>query len=592
MVGRCKCTKFENDQVRLILDSYSFDMNRPYTVGLNTYHNIKVKGCVKIINKKTDFESIESKKEELVEELNKKGGLEGVQFVILLYVDHKKFDFLFSFFQVKWVKSFPSIVEKVAMVNSKEFEFDIQTIEETDGLVLDKERTVLCDSVKGKGLGKIVLNYILYNKLYTKESIFIVKDALIISGTDENQLQQTAKTLKLVFKKDLELLKTPLLVKVLSQKNINLKSFLSKEQMIEDQSSLNLKLMKWRQEPRLDLDKLSKLKVLMLGSGTLGCNMARLLVAYGVKNITFLDNGHVSYSNLARQSLFNTDSFDKEDKGIPKVEAAKQSLLKISPNCNVKTAHLEVPMPGHYINPDQIDNKHKNLLELEELIKEHDLIFNVFDSREARYFPTILSSLYNKLLFSIGIGYESFVIVRHGNFSPEFHKIITDPQLDIKDETNELTKQLNELKLKNDVGCFFCSDFLPPTDTMSNRTLDQQCTVSRPGISMISCGVAIELAVNSLHKESIGETPHFIRGVIGHEFNIGSYESSRYGNCVACSDFVIREFISDRKGFLLNVLNDPDVLNTYTKFSEQMEGMEEEDYEEILEFDSNWNVIK
>jgi len=37
-----------------------------------------------------------------------------------------------------------------------------------------------------------------------------------------------------------------------------------------------------------------------LGTGTLGCNLARLLVAYGVKKISFLDNGFVSFSNLAR----------------------------------------------------------------------------------------------------------------------------------------------------------------------------------------------------------------------------------------------------------------------------------------------------
>ena len=58
--------------------------------------------------------------------------------------------------------------------------------------------------------------------------------------------------------------------------------------------------MKWRLEPELDLDMLSKMKVFILGTGTLGCNMARLLVGYGVKYITFLDNGNVSYSNLAR----------------------------------------------------------------------------------------------------------------------------------------------------------------------------------------------------------------------------------------------------------------------------------------------------
>lgn len=40
--------------------------------------------------------------------------------------------------------------------------------------------------------------------------------------------------------------------------------------------------------------------MLILGTGTLGCNMARLLIGYGVTKITFLDYGKVSFSNLAR----------------------------------------------------------------------------------------------------------------------------------------------------------------------------------------------------------------------------------------------------------------------------------------------------
>ena len=40
--------------------------------------------------------------------------------------------------------------------------------------------------------------------------------------------------------------------------------------------------MKWRLEPLLNLKKLSKIKVLMLGCGTLGCNLSRLLLGYGI----------------------------------------------------------------------------------------------------------------------------------------------------------------------------------------------------------------------------------------------------------------------------------------------------------------------
>lgn len=74
--------------------------------------------------------------------------------------------------------------------------------------------------------------------------------------------------------------------------------------LAESSVDLNLKLMRWRLLPSLDLDTISQTGCLLLGSGTLGCNVARCLLGWGVRRITMLDNSTVSYSNPVRQSLF------------------------------------------------------------------------------------------------------------------------------------------------------------------------------------------------------------------------------------------------------------------------------------------------
>lgn len=90
--------------------------------------------------------------------------------------------------------------------------------------------------------------------------------------------------------------------------------------------------------PDLDLEKVKNLRCLLLGAGTLGCSVARVLIGWGVKTITFVDSSNVSHSNTVRQSLYcHQDAIERK----PKVLAAKDALLRILPSLvrNKASAH-------------------------------------------------------------------------------------------------------------------------------------------------------------------------------------------------------------------------------------------------------------
>ena len=116
----------------------------------------------------------------------------------------------------------------------------------------------------------------------------------------------------------------------IAPKTANLSSLMDPKKLAESSVSLNLKLMQWRLMPDLQLDMIANTKCLLLGSGTLGCNVARNLLGWGVKNITMLDCGKVSFSNPVRQTLFEFSDCHVEG-GKPKAQAAADKLKKIFP---------------------------------------------------------------------------------------------------------------------------------------------------------------------------------------------------------------------------------------------------------------------
>lgn len=112
--------------------------------------------------------------------------------------------------------------------------------------------------------------------------------------------------------------------------------------------------------PELDLKKIATTKCLLFGAGTLGCSVARNLIAWGIRVITFVDSGHVSYSNPVRQSLFR---YDDAVNRREKAKTAAERLLEICPGIvrNQMIAFHPIPLRLIYFFNRLVDNSRPQL---------------------------------------------------------------------------------------------------------------------------------------------------------------------------------------------------------------------------------------
>ncbi|ODM99826.1 Ubiquitin-like modifier-activating enzyme ATG7 [Orchesella cincta] len=331
-------------------------------------------------------------------------------------------------------------------------------------------------------------------------------------------------------------------------RQVDLQMSMNPEKLAESSVDLNLKLMKWRLFPDFNLEAMHQTKCLILGAGTLGCNVARCLMGWGIRNIVFVDNGKVSYSNPARQSLYTFQ--DCIDGGRNKSQAAAENLKSIFPGMNTSHKQIMIPMPGHPTSEATISEVKKDYETLVQEVQDCDVMFLLLDTRESRWLPTVLGQKYGKIVINAALGFDSYLVMRHGPGSG-------NPNV------SEISKTL---------GCYFCTDVVAPGDSTRDRTLDQQCTVTRPGVSMIAGALAVEMMAALLHHPEkncakasnsepeacspLGIIPHSIRGFLSSGQTImPSFQP--FDKCTACSEKIIQEYDSRGFEFVLDVLNEP-----------------------------------
>jgi ubiquitin-like modifier-activating enzyme ATG7 len=135
------------------------------------------------------------------------------------------------------------------------------------------------------------------------------------------------------------------------------------------------------------------------------------------------------------------------------------------------------------------------------------------------------------------------------------------------------------------LGCYFCNDVVAPLNSTIDRTLDQQCTVARPGLAPIAGALAVELmsallqhpmrgyapaphgptaaagggggsagssAAAAVNAGALGPVPHMVRGQLSG-FSQTCMMGQAFSQCTACSEAVLQRYREDGWAFLLKV---------------------------------------
>ena len=112
---------------------------------------------------------------------------------------------------------------------------------------------------------------------------------------------------------------------------------------------------------------------------------------------------------------------------------------------NASGHSLSIPMPGHPVPAGSVEQAKKDVAALEKLIDEHDVIFLLMDSRESRWLPTVLGAAKGKIVLNAALGFDTFLVMRHGARSTE-----------AKGQR---------------LGCYYCNDIVAPADVCINASL-------------------------------------------------------------------------------------------------------------------------
>ena len=229
-------------------------------------------------------------------------------------------------------------------------------------------------------------------------------------------------------------------------------------------------------------DKLLSANVLCVGAGGLGSPVAVYLAAAGIGTIGVIDDDVVDLSNLQRQIIHATSKI-----GAPKVDSARETLSQINPTINVRTYKQRLTAAN-----------------IQEIIREYDLIVDGSDNFETRYLINDAAYLNGKIVVSGAL---------------------------LRFE-GQLTTFRSGLKIKRDEPCYRCLFPNAPSANSSNRCEDV-------GILGSVAGVMGTLQATEVLKEIIGLGETMSGKLLIFDAMNMQFRKIRYKrrlDCVLCGD--------------------------------------------------------
>lgn len=155
--------------------------------------------------------------------------------------------------------------------------------------------------------------------------------------------------------------------------------------------------------------------------------------------------------------------------------------------------------------------------QLQSLVAQHDVVFLLTDTRESRWLPALLAAAHGRLAITAAVGFDSFLVMRHGappgssNTHPPPPTPAPAPTSTSTAPSEGQAAAANPTEGRaggaggcggggRRLGCYFCNDVFAPANSTRDRSLDQQCTVARPGLAPVAGALAVELMAAVLQQ--------------------------------------------------------------------------------------------